>query len=136
MKTQDWTEIDEQPELESPQVSDAESMRRQIVAALLDLLGLSDWVTYSKVMNQVLFVLFIVSIGIFHVYNTHRAEGMTRETVKLEKEIKELRWEYTSIKSELMMKSKLSDIEAAVAEHGLYSPPVPPMKIVVKKNEN
>jgi hypothetical protein len=125
----------EKPEVEE-QLSDAELVRRQIVSGVLDLLGLSDWVTYSKVMKQIFFVMFLIGLGVFHVYNSHLAEDMVRRISRIETEIKEIRWEYMSVKSDLMKRSKLSDIEIAVEPFGLKSPVQPPAKIVVKKNEN
>lgn len=116
-------------------LTEGQRIRRQVVDGILDLLGLSDWVTYSKVMQQVFFFLFIIGIGILHVYNSHQAEGMIRSKVKLEKEIKELRWEYMSVKSDLMHRSKLSDIEKALQHTGLTTGQQPPLKIVAKKDE-
>jgi hypothetical protein len=116
-------------------LTEGQRIRRQVVDGILDLLGLSDWVTYSKVMQQVFFFLFIISIGILHVYNSHQAEGMNRKKIRLEKEIKELRWEYMSVKSDLMQRSKLSDIEKALEHKGLKTGQQPPLKIVVKRNE-
>jgi hypothetical protein len=126
----------EEPVVQERQLSDAELVRRQIVSGLLDLLGLSDWVTYSKVMSQIFFVVFLLGIGIFHVYNTHLAEDMVRRSNRLEMEIKELRWEYMSVKADLMKRSMYSDIKQTAESIGLISPPTPPAKIVVKRNEN
>ena len=123
-------------QIEETPLSEKEEVRRQVVNTLLDMLGLSDWVTYSKVMKQAFFVLFLVGIGIFHIFNAHRAEGMIRQITILEREIKELRWEYTSVKSDLMMRSKLTDLEKVLEPTGLKSFQDPPQKIVVSKNEH
>lgn len=122
-------------EEKSQELSDAQRIRRQVVHGILDLLGLSDWMTYSKAIEQTFFVLFIVGLSILHVYNAHQAEGMTRRKVTIENELKELKWEYMSIKSDLMMRSKLSDLEQILQPTGLASSPQPPFKIVVKADE-
>lgn len=131
MKTEEEILMHEQEET----LTEGQRIRRQVVDGILDLLGLSDWVTYSKVMQQVFFFFFIIGIGIIHVYNSHQAEGMNRRKVKLEREMKELRWEYMSVKSDLMQRSKLSDIEKALEHTGLKTGQTPPLKIIVKKNE-
>jgi hypothetical protein len=117
------------------ELSDAQRIRRQVVHGILDLLGLSDWMTYSKAIQQTFFVLFIVALSILHVYNAHQAEGMTRRKVMIENELKELKWEYMSIKSDLMMRSKLTDIKQILEPTGLICSPQPPFKIVVKADE-
>jgi hypothetical protein len=129
------TEEDILMEEKAPELSDAQRIRRQVVQGILELLGLSDWMTYSKAIQQTFFVLFIVALGILHVYNAHQAEGMTRKKVRIERELKELKWEYMSIKSDLMMRSKLSDLEQILQPTGLQCSPQPPLKIVVKADE-
>jgi hypothetical protein len=102
---------------------------------VFNLLGLSDWVTKSKAMQYSLYIAFLVLIGIFHIYNSHIAEGMVRDINKAEKEIKELRWEYTSVKSDLMLKSKQSVLEDQLIPIGISTTKEPSKKIVVKSNE-
>jgi len=132
MKTQEEIPV----EAATEELSEKEIIYRQVVNGILDMLGLSDWLSYSKVIRQVAFFTFLIGLGIFHVFNSHRAERMVREISSLEQEIKELRWEQMSIKSDLMKRSMQSDIETAVAPQGLKSLKTPPYKIVIRKNEN
>lgn len=108
---------------------------RYLVEGFIHVLGLDGLLTYSKVMQNTLFVLFLLGIGIFHVFNTHSAERMVRNIARKEQKIKELRWEYTSVKSDMMFKSKQTELETQLAPYGLQPLVQPPYKIVVKKNE-
>lgn len=102
---------------------------------VLKVLGLTGWVQESKLMQVALYALFLLGIGIVHIYNSHRMEGLIRDINKKEKEIKELRWEYTSVKSDLMLKSKQSALEEKLVEIGISTLKEPSKKIVVKANE-
>jgi len=108
---------------------------KTIADKVLHVLGLTGWVQESKVMQIVLYAVFLLGIGIVHVYNSHHAEGLIRDINKKEKEIKELRWEYTSVKSDLMLKSKQSALEEKLVDIGISTLKEPSKKIVVKKDE-
>lgn len=132
--------MSEQPEdilsKEQETTPEKENVWQQVVNDLLDLLGISDIVNYSSIIKQVAFVCFLILIAIFHIFNSHRAVRMVRDKNKLETEIKELRWEQMSIKSDLLKRSMQSDIEKDIESIGLKSLKTPPYKIVVSKNEN
>ncbi|MCO5232596.1 MAG: hypothetical protein LC105_11795 [Chitinophagales bacterium] len=113
-----------------------ESLKELFLKELLDLFGLEDISKYSVIFKQAFFILFIITIGIFHIYNSHKAVKMVREAANLEKEIKDLRWEHLSIKSDLLKQSMQSDIETRVQSIGLKSIKTPPYKIVVPPHEN
>lgn len=71
-------------------------------------------------LNNLPFLLFVAMLGVLHVANSHMAESKVRQINLLEKEIKELRWMYMTSKSELMYKSKQSEVAKMVEELGLY----------------
>ena len=66
--------------------------------------------------NNLPLVLFIAMLGVLHVANNHTAENKIRQMNKLEQDIKELRWTYMTAKSELMYKSKQSEVAKMVEE--------------------
>ncbi|UYQ96007.1 FtsL-like putative cell division protein [Chitinophaga horti] len=57
-----------------------------------------------------------------------------RRINKLGKEIKELKWEYLNLKSELMFNSKMSEVSKAVEPLGLKELSTPPQRIIVKEH--
>lgn len=85
--------------------------------------------------NNLPLVLFIAILGVFHVANNHTAENKIRQINKLEQDIKELRWTYMTAKSELMYKSKQSEVAKMVEGMGLKELTSPPYKIVVKEDD-
>jgi len=80
-------------------------------------------------------LLFLVSaLAIIHVANNHRIERKVRQINKLEKELKELRWMYMTTKSDLMFKSKQSEVAKMVDDLGLKESEKAPFKIELKEN--
>jgi hypothetical protein len=59
-----------------------------------------------------------------------------RNIDKLQKEVKELSWEYKSLKADLMFKSKLTEVAKKVDTLGVRTLTEPPKKIIVKNNEH
>ena len=79
-------------------------------------------------------LLFLVSaLAILHVANNHRIEKKVRQINKLEKELKELRWMYMTTKSDLMFKSKQSEVAKMVEGLGLKESENAPSKIIIDK---
>ncbi|MCC6460766.1 MAG: hypothetical protein IT260_09880 [Saprospiraceae bacterium] len=65
------------------------------------------------------FLLFLSFLALLYIANAHFAEKNVREIQALQKKIKELKWEYTSIKSETMYKSIQSQMDANLEQSGL-----------------
>lgn len=120
----------------SAPVSEKENVWQQVVQDLLQLLGIGDVFSYASVIKQAMFICFLIGLAVFHIYNSHKSVRWVREKNQLEQEIKELRWEEMSIKSDLLKRSMQSDIERDIEALGLESAKTPPFKIVVPKNEN
>ena len=85
-------------------------------------------------LNNLPLVFLIAVFGILHVANNHRIEKKIREINSLEKELKQLRWMYMTSKSELMFKSKQSEVAKMVEELGLEESVKAPYKIEVKED--
>ena len=69
--------------------------------------------------KNVVFVFFLGFIGVVYIANAHFAERKVREIQSLKKEVKQLRWEYMSLKSDVMYKYKLSELRKEVKGQGL-----------------
>ena len=74
------------------------------------ILGVLDgsFLTRDNVLNNIPFLLFLFGIGIFYIGNSHYGEGTVIGMERLNREIKELRSEFISTRSELMFVSKQS----------------------------
>lgn len=87
----------------------------------------------KNLLNNLPLVFLIAVLGILHVANNHRIEKKVREINSLEKELKELRWMYMTTKSDLMFKSKQSEVAKMVEELGLEESVKAPYKIEVEE---
>ncbi|WP_346319098.1 FtsL-like putative cell division protein [Chitinophaga sp. YIM B06452] len=89
-------------------------------------------INYQLITRNLPFLLFLAVIALVYIANSHLAEKKVRRINKLSREIKELKWEYLSVKSELMFRSKLSEVSKAVEQLGLKELSTPPQRIEVK----
>lgn len=103
------------------------------VAALLS----GNLLTQDTVVKHLPYLLFLSFLGLVYIANGYLAESSVRRINKIQLEIKELRSEQISIKSELnntIIESELKKIIAG-REMGLNESFEPPKKIVVESSE-
>ena len=81
------------------------------------------------------FIIFIAFLGMIYIGNRHFAENNIRDIDKLNKEVKELSWDFKSIKADLMLKSTQTEVARLADTLGLKEPIAPPIKIVVTADE-
>lgn len=93
------------------------------------------FLTNEKNIQHLPFIFFLTTIAIFYIANGYYADDKIREFNKISNELKELRSEYISTKSELMFASKQSEIAKSAIVLGLKEPVVPPIKIKVDSNQ-
>jgi hypothetical protein len=103
---------------------------------LIDFIN-GNFLTNASVVKQVPFVFFLVFVAIVYISNTYYAEKIMRKTNTVTNEIKELRSEYITSKSDLMFISKQSEVARAAAEMnlGIKESIVAPKKIIIEKDE-
>lgn len=106
---------------------------RKMVETVLRVFGIDDFISYAQVMHNFLFVVAIVFIGVIEIFNTHMAVRLNRGISKKQDIIKELRWEYMTVKTDLNQKSKQSELQKVLEPYGLKSLQEAPKKIEVKK---
>lgn len=111
--------------------------KKATIGSVKDLID-GSLLTKDFVVKQFPFVMFLVVLAILYIGNRYNAEKIVRETIKLQSELKELRYESISAASELMYISKQSEVAKIVNKNGLglIESIVPPKKIVVKKIDN
>jgi hypothetical protein len=90
-------------------------------------------INYRAITQNMPFILFLSALALVYIANSHLAEKKIRNINKLGREIKELKWEYLNVKSELMFRSKMSEVSKSVETMGLKPLSSPPQKIVLKK---
>ena len=77
------------------------------------------WLNYQSLVKQVPFFLFLAALAVIYIYNGHYADKTIRNINRTAKEVKELQWEYKTVKSEVMFQSKQSELVKAVEPLGL-----------------
>ena len=81
------------------------------------------------------FVFFLAFLALLYISNRHLTEKSIRKIDKLNKEVKELSWDFKSVKADLMLKSTQTEVAKRVDTLGLKDPVEPPQKIVVSADE-
>jgi len=81
------------------------------------------------------FLMFLAFLAAIYIANTHYAERKVREIQTLQKELKQERWRYMSLKSQLMYESKQIKVATRAKELGLRELEERPKKIVIKNNQ-
>ena len=66
------------------------------------------------------FLYFLTGLGVIYIYNVHFAERNVRKVQALQHELREERWRYMTIKSDLMYQSTPTMIERSVKEQDLH----------------
>ena len=69
---------------------------------------------YQSIVKQVPFFLFLALLAVVYIYNGHYADKTIRNINQTAKEVKELQYEYKTVKSEVMFRSKQSELARAV----------------------
>ncbi|MCX6272914.1 MAG: FtsL-like putative cell division protein [Bacteroidetes bacterium] len=93
------------------------------------------FLTKENVLRSIPFLFFIAFLGILYIANTYYAEKTVRAIDHNKRELKELRYEHITIKSELMYLSKQSEVAKRLEGTGLKITVTPPNKIFVKPSE-
>ena len=81
-------------------------------------------------MKNLPFFLFLSVLAIVYIYNGHYADNTVRSINKVNRELKELQYEYKTLKSEVMFRSKQSELAKSVQPLGLKELIVPPAVLV------
>ncbi len=99
----------------------------------------NDWrslvekVSYKAIVNNIPFLAFIVLLCVLYISNSHRAIEMQRELNAQNKVLKELRWKYMDVKSQLMYVKTEAQVMKNAEHIGLKPSLMPAYKIEEKK---
>jgi hypothetical protein len=85
---------------------------------------------YRWIVKNLPFFLFLAVLAIVYIANGHFADNTVRNINKVNRELKELQYEYKTLKSEVMFRSKQSELAKSVEPLGLKELVVPPAILV------
>jgi len=92
--------------------------------------------SYRWIVKNIPFFLFLAVLAVIYIYNGHSADKTVRQMTRVNRELKELQYEYKTLKSEVMFRSKQSELARAVEPFGLkelLQPPVVLGDSIIKK---
>jgi len=125
-------ELEELVEMEKPApAKPSKPGKKGVLAKGLSKIFGGSFLSDDRTTQHIPFLLFLALIAILYIANGYYADDKIREVNKISNQIKELRTEYISSKSDLMFISKQSQVAAAVDTLGLKEPVVAPMKIEI-----
>jgi len=92
-------------------------------------------VSEKIILKNLGYIAFITLLAAIYIANRFHAEKVTRETSKLQQEVKDLRSESLSTSANLMDVSRQSEVERMIRQKGLNLEVLktPPYKLLVNK---
>lgn len=88
------------------------------------------WLNYQWVVKNFPYFLFLSFLAVIYIYNGHYADKIIRNINTVNKELDELNYEFKTLKSEVMFRSKQSELSKAVEPFGLKELVAPPVVLV------
>ena len=85
------------------------------------------WLNYQSIVRQIPFFVFLAVLAVVYIYNGHYADKTIRDISKTSRELKELQYEYKSVKGDVLFRSKQSELIEAVKPLGLKELTVEPI---------
>src|SRR5206468_9985334 len=93
----------------------------------------SKLIGYEWILKNLLFFLFLTLLAVLYIANGHMADNTIRDINNTGHDVKELQYEYKSLKSEEMFKSRESQIVEAATPLGLKISSEPPMRLMAEE---
>ena len=91
---------------------------------------------YQTIVKQIPFFLFLAALAVIYIYNGHLADKTIRDIAKTSNELKELQYEYKSVKGDVLSRSKQSELIEAVKPIGLKELTNAPIVLTDSSNNN
>ncbi len=95
----------------------------------------SSLLYYKWITKNIGFFLFITLLAIIYIANGHKADNMLRNINATNRDVKDLQYEYKTLKSEVIFKSREEQVVKAAQPLGLQLPDSLPVQITaITKN--
>jgi hypothetical protein len=117
------------------EVKEVVTEKKVTTGNLLKDLVSGSMVTEKIILKNLGFLFMLTILGAIYIANRFHAERITRDTARLQKEVRDLRSESLSTSADLMELSRQSEVFRLVKERelGLEELREPPFKIIVDK---
>jgi hypothetical protein len=94
-----------------------------------------SFLTRDGILKQLPFILYVTLLFVIYIANSYFGEKTVYEIENTKKELIELRSEYITAKSRLMISTNLSQVSKKLGPLGVKPSHVPPNKIFIKTND-
>lgn len=76
-------------------------------------------ITWDMLVKNVPFILYLAVLSVFYITNNSLAADLVRETESVNKELKELKWEYLDVQSRLIKATSEEELLKTSLQYGL-----------------
>ena len=97
--------------------------------------SLRQVINYGWVLKNIPFFLFLSVLAVLYIANGHIADKTIRDINATAAQLKELQYEYKTVKGEMMYKSREAEMVQAAIPLGLKISPQPPVHITLEKKK-
>jgi hypothetical protein len=91
---------------------------------------------YASIVRQMPFFLFLALLAVIYIYNGHAADRLNRDIARTARQLKELEYEYKTVKGEVLFRSKQSELVKAVEPLGLKEMTAAPVILTANNKRN
>jgi hypothetical protein len=88
-----------------------------------------EYLSKETITGNIGFILFLGFLAMVYISNTYYTEKLYKTIDKTNRELKELRYQYITTKSDLMFQGRQSEISKKAIELQLKESNIPPFKI-------
>lgn len=120
---------EEAPEQISPRKKKSDDSTARKFIRVVNVFGYFD---RTAVVSFMPYLFFLFLLALFYIGNSYYAEKTIRDIDKTAKDIKELRAEFITVRSDLMYRSKLTAVAAEIQSRGIKESTMAPRKILIK----
>ena len=89
-----------------------------------------EYLSYGWILKNLGFFFFLSILAVAYIANGHMADNRIRRINETARQLKDLQYEYKTIKSEMMFRSRESELVKAAEPLGLKMDSVPPLRIM------
>src|SRR3954462_10365975 len=91
--------------------------------------AVGDLFNYSWILRNIRFFLFLACLAVLYIANGHMSDNRIRKINETGRKLKDLQYEYKTLKGEMMFKSRESEMVKAAAPLGLNMDTTSPVRI-------
>ena len=91
--------------------------------------AIGELLNYKWIVKNISFFLFLAALAVIYIANGHMADNRIRKISETGRQLKDLQYEYKTLKGEMMFKSRQSEMAKATEPLGLIMDSVAAFRI-------